>query len=165
MVYDSFTKQAHSLVVGRAAFSLSWSPDGTEVTYDTWDGFIESVEVARAETTRLLRGDFPSWAPDGQRLAFLPDRSTVSIYHVGSKVSQEIHKRDGVRYFWKRQIVGPMYWSPDGRYLSFQVERWTLLLGSQLDCVVLDLTSQKEFSFDDGGLNCGPWVSAIAIPK
>lgn len=160
MVYDPSAKQLRSLVNGRAAFSLSWSPDGKTLTYDTWDGFIESIDMATAKTVQLFQGREPSWAPDGQRLAFQSDETSVKIYNVGSKGSKEIHNRkDKVRYFMKQRIVGPIYWSPDGRYLSFQVERWTLAYGSQPTCVVLDVTSQKEFSYDgDGRLNCGPWV-------
>ncbi len=165
MFYDLPTHVIRPLVRGRGYASLSWKPDRSQLTYDTWDGWIESVNLATQKVDQLLNGAFPAWAPDGTRLAYRTDEESVALFDSISKRSEQIHNRkEGLRYFWKRRIVGPMFWSPNGRYLSFEVERWSLLRGSQLDCVVLEVSSKKEFSVDNGGLPCGPWVVSPRLP-
>ncbi len=99
----------------------SWSPDGTQLTFQAyWDGnwHIYVVNKDGSSLKKMTNGEFdhrePHWSPDGTTLAFSSDRS-------------------GNYDIWTRDIVGEQLipitnneaneygpaWSPDGSQLAF----------------------------------------------
>ncbi len=85
---------------------------------DLWELPVDGRErtpVQRASSSRSERQ--PAWSPDGERLAFVSDRSGVSELWSGSV--------DGTELFRHTDFTGPApaspAWSPDGRSIVFDV--------------------------------------------
>lgn len=158
--YDLTKRRARPVVRDRGFLTVSWRPDGEELTYDTRDLWIESVNLRTQRIERLVRGITPAWSPDGTKLAYRQHRygetqeDVVFLYDPARGTSREVHRRSG----WQREVYAFLYWSPDGRYLSFNVE-WNLV-GLRSDrCVVLEVASGKTFTVRGGDLYCGPWLA------
>jgi WD40-like Beta Propeller Repeat len=85
----------------------SWSPDGTRIAFDIWDGNNSQVAVMNADgsNVQLLTSghddDWPVWSSDGDRIAFAsadadqPDYEEVDVINAdGSgrhRVSDNVH--------------------------------------------------------------------------
>lgn len=159
LLYDLTEHRARPVVRGRAllTLTLSWKPDGEHLTYDTRDGWIESANLRTQRTEHLVKGLTPAWSPDGTKLAYQQrdaQGETVLLYDPARGTSQELYRRSA----WQREIYAYLYWSPDGRYLSFNVS-WNLLGLTSDRCVVLEVASGKTFTVRSGGLYCGPWLT------
>lgn len=154
-LYDLANQRATPVIRNRAYEFLSWTPDAEKITYSTWEGWIESVVLKDQRVERLVQGKAPAWAPDGMKLAYRQD-NMVFTYDPARGTSQMVHRRRS----WQRPILGALYWSPDGRYLSFNAG-WDLL-GLRFDrCVVVEVASGNTFTVRLGaeGSYCGPWLA------
>src|SRR6266508_4356434 len=107
-----------------------WSPNGMTVAFygvqfdaagnPLGPPHLFLIDAAGGEQTQLteLRGRFPSWSPDGQKIAF----------DNGSPISDDIYvmNADGTGVtqltFNQAADVAPA-WSPDGRKIAFQSNR------------------------------------------
>ena len=73
--------------------SPAWSPDGTQIAFDSYrDGNWEIYVMAAdgSQPTRLTRNDaidgIPAWSPDGTQIAFMSDRDgDFEIYVMAAK--------------------------------------------------------------------------------
>lgn len=153
-IYNLKNDEIGLVLRGKAYNTLSWRADAQEITYDTWEGWIESLSLKSGKVQRLFKGETPVWSPDGRRLAYRSGDEILSYEPLG-KIVKQVQKR----YFWQRRLVGPLFWSPDGRYLSFNVEGWSLFTGSFLSCVLVEVDSQRTFNVNTHGLQCGPWLA------
>jgi TolB protein len=97
---------------------LDWSPDGHQIAISATDG----IRVARADGTRVTRltsGDdtFPSWAPNGRRLAFCRSVSSPVPAKRGNFVFVVNTDGSGLHRLTPTLGVGDCMpaWSPDGR--------------------------------------------------
>ncbi len=96
-------------------------PSG-DVDFDIGDDLYELTVVRPDEgtVTRLYLGNFPTWSPDGQRIAF------VSAHRFGDKSNVHIIAADGtdLRTIYLppgKHAEFPPRWSPDGSRLAFLV--------------------------------------------
>jgi Tol biopolymer transport system component len=137
---------------------VSWSPDGTTVLFNTFDGQLEHLVTAKSDGTNVGEIDTSTlsagghvelspagWSPTGDRVAFVtasvPDRGDGTLYVV---------RADGTDL----QAVGPdrvstysVSWSPDPT-----VERLVLAanVGTGSIVRILDLPSGKQTTVDSG---------------
>jgi serine/threonine protein kinase/Tol biopolymer transport system component len=101
--------------------AASFAPDGEQVAFQ-WNGearknfdiyvkLVGSPEVRRLTTDPALDA-FPSWSPDGRDVAFLRYQSGRPHIRVVSSVGGADRKLTDFA------AVGPVSWSPDGRWLT-----------------------------------------------
>jgi len=157
LLYDRTTQRVKPVLRERAYEGLSWTPDGEQLTYPTPEGWIESVTLKTQRIERLVQGHVPAWSPDGKRLAYYREDSqggAVFIYDPARRISQEVHRASG----WIRGFSGELYWSPDGRYLSFNVGMD--LIGPTIRrCTVVEVETGKAVKVRSQGMYCGPWLA------
>ena len=114
------------------------SPDGTRLVFSRGEpdgrSDIFVLNLARASETRVTSGpennESPVWSPDGTRIAFASNRDhawNLYVRAADGSGSDQLLLKDGDRKI-------PQDWSPDGKFLLFEVVRpkgedlWTLAL-------------------------------------
>ena len=102
---------------GRWEQSPAWSPDGSQLAYQT-DGFVVVADTDGGNERRVHAAvyfaDGLSWSPDGARIAFTRgDGSQSSIVIAGiDGLNEEVVFDEGLRTLAPR-------WSPDGQRIAF----------------------------------------------
>jgi Tol biopolymer transport system component len=158
-IYDVAKHTSQILLRGKAArnTSLAWHPDGNSLTFHSINSMIANIDIADgSKDTVMFKGEMPAWSPDGKRIAYCLNNSEVHLYDYIRKSSKRIYKR----YFWQSAIEGRLYWSPDGRYVSFNVASG--IHGKSLKYIVLDVESRKSFTIYEGSYWGGPWLGAMS---
>ena len=106
-----------------AEWSPAWSPDSMLIAYFSSSG--ADVWVMRPDGTRRRNvtrsaglDEYPSWSPDGRRLAFGSHRDgQFEVYVTSLSGSRQLNlTRNAARDQWPA-------WSPDGRFIAFMSER------------------------------------------
>jgi len=154
-LYDLMSRRS-TLVVKEKAFgntSLSWMSNGQTLTYDSIDGFIESVDVKTRDVSKIARGRMPAWSPDGKQLVYVEDKMLV-IKDVVNGLSRTIYKR----WFWQSDFAEHLSWSPDSRYLAFNV--YAGFAGYEYECIVIEVGTEVSFSVHTSSYFCGLWVNS-----
>jgi Tol biopolymer transport system component len=105
----------------RTAGTASFSPDGTQVVYDS-AGDIWLRIVGRAESRRLT-GDpapesSPAWSPDGTTVAFLRSPGAVFDFFAGQAIHLVSPLGGPARKLSDFPAGYQLSWSPDGRWLA-----------------------------------------------
>lgn len=107
---------AEQLTNTRDVSTVAWSPAGGWIAYvkgwseDTLEGEIVLVRPDGSGERRLTRGDTPTWAPDGSRLAFVHEGNIWTIAANGSDSRMLV--KDGESPAWSR----------DGKLIAFMRE-------------------------------------------
>jgi dipeptidyl aminopeptidase/acylaminoacyl peptidase len=117
-LFDPATGQRTLLArpAGTGVEGLTWSPDGSLVTYaiegaTPGAATIYSIPTTGGSPTFLARGRDPAWSPDGTQLSYLvPDRGIFVVNEDGSGAT--LIGKDG------REAT----WSPDGSRIAYRVQ-------------------------------------------
>jgi Tol biopolymer transport system component len=119
-------------------YGLSWSPDGNSIVFTSnRDGFVPSatgLHVLNVETgavsaltdisSRFRFDRYPSWSPDGSRIAFVTenfDDGRWDIYFIdvdGSNL-QRLTNQANTPEIDIANVRGTIDWSPDGGRIVF----------------------------------------------
>jgi tricorn protease len=150
---------------------VSFSPDGRRLLYcSERSGASEIYEVAlpegragfaapgKLEETRLVASKvdllFPTYSPDGQRIAYLENRTSIKVWDREHGTTVEplpqghiYSYQDGDHHFT---------WSPDGRFIVTTVGS----IAGDMDVALCDATGQKApMNLSQSGyLNINPYV-------
>lgn len=151
LLFDRQKRQFVTLVKERASDSthLSWHPSGEYLTFDSVDGWMESVYLKDRHVEKIIAGVAPAWSPDGGTLTFQKDKS-IFLYDVARRNTAKLYGR----FFWQTNWVGHMNWSSDGKYLSANVGSG--LLGYDYECLLIEPTSGNVRSIYSSAYPCGP---------
>jgi Tol biopolymer transport system component len=104
-----------------------WSPDGTKIIFDAnfetrYDIYVINVDGSHLTkvTTNFVDDFFPSYSPDGSKIAFASrdrDRGNWDVYVMNADGTGRIRLTTNVsRDFWQS-------WSPNGRQIVFTSNR------------------------------------------
>jgi len=137
------------------ASNVAWSADGSKLAYSTWtwatQTTIETVKPDGTARRTLVAMDgkttmttWPTWSPDGKRLAFTVDRSVIATGTAHSVLELWTVNADGRGL---RRVTTPAgdapdeaAWSPDGRRIAYTAVTPGPLYTTRLSTIkVLDL--------------------------
>lgn len=142
---------------GEPLLSPSWSPDGRQMAYVSFEGKNSAVYIQDITTGKRQRvasnpgiNSAPAWSPDGSRLALTLSKdgnTEIYILHVASNVLRRITDNTA--------IDTEPTWSADNKVLAFTSDRG----GSpQIYELLVDGGQAKRISFN-GTYNAGPVFS------
>lgn len=95
--------------------------DGEDFTWrsDLWLATVDGSSPPRRLTTSGSHNDAPRWSPDGERLAFLSNRSgTTQVWLLTLGAGEAVQLTVG-----EAEPAQPVEWSPDGAEIAFSA--WT----------------------------------------
>jgi len=115
---------------------FSWAPDGKSLVYQDAANNIYVLRLATRERTRIDRGWFPTWSPNGRYIAYRADGADDPGYDI-----YDLQTRKRERILGRRYVYRSLVWSPDSRYLIYAADGRGDFYG---DLLILDLESKKE---------------------
>lgn len=148
-----------TLVLDRVEYysSLSWHSNSKELYYSSAAGIIESIDIASKKITSITEGHMPAWSPSEKKLAYYKNDKRIYIYDARKNKTEKIYSRNA----FQTPITGHLFWSPDGKYLVFNVHSG--LTGKGFECIMLDVETKNKFTiYDDGKYRCGPWMTTTS---
>ena len=122
---DPSTGVERAITDGVRDYESDWSPDGSQIVYDTEGGDIVVADADGSDPRVVGTGASPSWSPDGSRIAFA--RSEQSG---GARIWVMNADGSDARAITEGPAAGPVSgqdaavdwapsWSPDGRSIAY----------------------------------------------
>lgn len=142
---------AHDKVVATGAARTgqpSWNGN-EQIVFEDDAGWIQIFDLTSQTMRRLVRGGYPSWSPDGRRLAYVAGKA-VWVFDVVQGTSSKVYQRP----IWESNIVGPVSWGPSDK-IALNVAAG--ITGYEIECLILDFQSREVTALRRGYLWCGPW--------
>ena len=141
----------------------SWSPDGSKIAFYSdrdggWDGtgFDYDIYVMDSDGSNLVQltdndsyDGFPSWSPDGSKIAFYSDRDGDSDIYVMDSDGSNL-----VQLTTDNGFTNVPHWSPDGFRIAFTSGGW----GNE-DIYVMDSDGSNlvQLTDDESGNSSLTW--------
>lgn len=151
---------------------LAWSPDGMRIAYRNPIPEEQGIYVANPDGTEPIRltdganDGWPTWSPDGTKIAFSSTRYDSSVGACTSSGDQDlgcptdiyVMDADGSNVTRLTTTSGSEYqpvWSPDGTRIAFThtLETWVPTAVYVMDA---DGTDARQVSTHDGGSDFAP---------
>ena len=149
--YDGFDIQ--TLLTSRfPVMSLSWSPDGKQLAYVSFEGnrsaiYVQELSTGKRKIVSKLPGinGAPAWSPDGKKLALVLTSSGYPKIHQLDLATRQLTQLT----FGQDGLDTEPAWSHDGKKLVFTSDR----SGSpQIHCLDLN-TNMVKLVTREGGYN------------
>lgn len=131
---------------------VSWNPVTGTLTFDARAEIFDWT--AQGRPINGFMGSCPSWSRDGRRLAFRSRSKTISVYDANTGKTKEVYSRS----LTETDFVGPMFWSPDHRYIAATVHSGAD--GAEKKCLAIDTLTTRPALIHDGFAFCGPWLAS-----
>jgi imidazolonepropionase-like amidohydrolase len=107
--------------------SVDVAPDGRTIVFDLL-GDLYTIPITGGRATRLTSGmafnKQPRYSPDGERLAFVSDRSGSPNLWISDAAGKDAYQLSDLTGGWDVAVTSPT-WSPDGRTVVVSVKRST----------------------------------------
>jgi len=115
---------------------FSWAPDGKSIIFQSTANDIYVLDLTARQRTRVDRGWFPTWSPNGRYIAYRADGADDPGYTI-----YDLQTRKSERILRERSVYRSLVWSPDSRYLVYAADGRGEYYG---DLFILDLETKKE---------------------
>jgi Tol biopolymer transport system component len=134
-------------------FTLSWSPDSRRLLFASIDGYVSVIDTATLAVARVIKGDAPSWSPDGRTIIYregVPHSrdpgERLQYYAVKPDGSNRRLVFDGGSETWDAgSVTQPVVWSPDSRYILF-FKTYDPMFGVNFSKIyILDTANNKRY--------------------
>jgi WD40 repeat protein len=91
--------------------SQCWSPDDQKIVYQADDSIrVYEIGQDKSSVRVLAKGEYPTWSPDGNWIAFLDHNTYRAIRPDG---------RDMKKLFHHSNVYSGLWWSPDSRTVAY----------------------------------------------
>jgi WD40-like Beta Propeller Repeat len=111
-----------------AGLSAAWAPGGDRFAYVSPAGELR-IGTLQGDTKTILppRVSWPTWSPDGQRIAVISERSIVVVDAKTKKVVLRHKLKDTIGFPYPSHPIYRFGWSPDGSKLLLAFENTIVL--------------------------------------
>jgi Ca2+-binding RTX toxin-like protein len=149
--------------IGGDVVSFAWSPDGEQVAFhETDSGNNSTILVVDGDASGLRTigaGEWPAWAPSGDRLAFVAPDGKLYVVNVDGSGRRLVYDGNGA------SVYAPS-WSPQGDRIAFFAASQLLVVasdGTPLSSTAVDYRVKPPKWSPDGSLIAVEALTAVSV--